>query len=330
VPQGGTNASVYLDVIEFDTESVLQTASVAAQPLDAWHLVGAAGEPAFTASWQNYGAGQPTLGFRKYPDGKVRLKGLISRLNVTTGDVFTLPVGYRPPSNAVSIRFTAPSNKGAAYVEIYSADGRVSTSAPGSFSALVASDWLDLSVVEFDTETVAAYASGIIGPSRVTALPANPVDGQECYFVADAANGVLWHLRFNAASASAYKWEFVGGSPLFTSHVGGTTSATTPATGLAGPSIVVPLAGEYMFDHAADLFASTAVAVIADLFINAVIANLRMGIARTAINTGGMSGRQIKGSVSGAGQTALIRYWTTAATANIENAEMTITPVRVG
>lgn len=47
---------------------------------------------------------------------------------------------------------------------------------------------------------------------RVTALPTSPVDGAECYFVADAVNACLWHLRYNTASA---KWEFLGGAPLY-------------------------------------------------------------------------------------------------------------------
>lgn len=77
---------------------------------------------------------------------------------------------------------------------------------------------------------------------RVTALPTTGpsgygplIDGQECYFVADGANGVIWHLRYNAPSTSAYKWEYVGGPPL---HI----STLTPgvAVPLGVPAAVVP------------------------------------------------------------------------------------------
>jgi hypothetical protein len=83
------------------------------------------------------------------------------------------------------------------------------------------------------------------GPAYVTALPASPVDGQEVYFGADPAAGVIWHLRYRAAATGAYKWEFVGGSDM---------RNVQPATGLAtssviyvagGPKLTVPLAGQY-------------------------------------------------------------------------------------
>jgi hypothetical protein len=46
----------------------------------------------------------------------------------------------------------------------------------------------------------------------VTVLPSSPLNGQECYFSPQA--GTMWHLRYNDASASPYKWEVVGGPPL--------------------------------------------------------------------------------------------------------------------
>lgn len=84
--------------------------------------------------------------------------------------------------------------------------------------------------------------------SIVTALPGSPVDGQEIYYAADAANGVIWHLRYNANSASAYKWEFLGGAPLISTILtnefftadGNFRDATT-----VGPQIIAPLAGDY-------------------------------------------------------------------------------------
>lgn len=81
----------------------------------------------------------------------------------------------------------------------------------------------------------------------VAALPANPVDGQECYYLASAANGVVWHLKYRAASASAYKWEFVGGPSLrdvVMAQESITSAAYTDLT-TVGPSITPPLAGDY-------------------------------------------------------------------------------------
>jgi hypothetical protein len=247
------NAFAFLDGIEFDTESVLQTASVAAQPLDTWHLIGGAGEPPFQNSFTNYGGGNESVGFRKYPDGRVRLKGFLRAGTVNT-TAFTLPSGYRPPTQR---RYACPGHTGSAYVisdvEIGS-DGALSI--PAAYGSLTSgTGYVDLAVIEFDTETVAAYASGFLGPPRVTALPANPVDSQECYFVADAANGILWHLRYNTGSASAYKWEVVGGNPLSAIATSGVNlAAQNTWSDLSGsPSFVAPLAGDYLVGHGCNI-----------------------------------------------------------------------------
>lgn len=99
--------------------------------------------------------------------------------------------------------------------------------------------------VWIDTDDVAPVYQG---NPLVTSLPSNPADGQEVHFLADAANGVVWHLKYRAASTSAYKWEFVGGPPLqskiMTEESTGSASAvdlTTP-----GPDVTTPRAGDYI------------------------------------------------------------------------------------
>lgn len=81
----------------------------------------------------------------------------------------------------------------------------------------------------------------------VSSLPGSPYDGQVVSYLADATNGTVWRLKYRAGSASAYKWEFVGGSALVaeiaTSE--GTASTTYTALATAGPSVTVPLAGDY-------------------------------------------------------------------------------------
>lgn len=97
-----------------------------------------------------------------------------------------------------------------------------------------------------------AGAGAALAPEHVTALPPNPYDGQEVYFSADPTNGVNWHLRYRAASASAYKWEFVGGPPLTaqedTDRDTGSTTFVELGTALR---ITAPLAGDYMAWHTA-------------------------------------------------------------------------------
>jgi hypothetical protein len=92
--------------------------------------------------------------------------------------------------------------------------------------------------------------------SFVSTLPSSPYDGQECYYLADAAAGIVWHLRYRAASTSAYKWEMLGGAPLRGADLGNggdptaagesTTSAAFVDLATLGPDVTVPLAGEYL------------------------------------------------------------------------------------
>jgi hypothetical protein len=83
-------------------------------------------------------------------------------------------------------------------------------------------------------------------PPLVTSLPGSPVDGQEVYYLADDANGIIWHLRYRAARADAYKWEYVGGPPM--------AAAVSPQAGVSGnfgatgdilPNIQLPMLAGY-------------------------------------------------------------------------------------
>lgn len=92
-----------------------------------------------------------------------------------------------------------------------------------------------------------------VTPAQFAAL--TPVDGLEVYLIADATNGVIWHLRYNASSSSAYKWEFVGGGTLSTSVMPyeNCTSGSYSDLTTAGPGITVPLAGDYVYSLSADI-----------------------------------------------------------------------------
>lgn len=67
------------------------------KPDEAWHEVGAPGEPAFVNGWDNFNPdAYNTLGFYKDARGIVHLKGFISRSSTTGNTIFSLPPGYRP------------------------------------------------------------------------------------------------------------------------------------------------------------------------------------------------------------------------------------------
>lgn len=97
-------------------------------------------------------------------------------------------------------------------------------------------------------------------PQFVTTLPASPIDGTEVYYQADSTNGVIWHLRYRAASASAFKWEFVGGGTLATyafTQVSATAAYSSAGTWVdigAAISLTAPLAGEYAAEAGATTY----------------------------------------------------------------------------
>lgn len=149
---------VNLSGIEFDTESVSSVTSVVAQPMEPWHTVGAVGEPVFQNSWVNYGGAEATAGFRKYPDGRVRLRGTIK--NGTAAAAFTLPPGYRPPTN---LYFPITTNSGAGTVY-----GNVTIGADGSVGmSQTATLWASLADIEFDTETVNNWTPASLPPNII-------------------------------------------------------------------------------------------------------------------------------------------------------------------
>jgi hypothetical protein len=96
-------------------------------------------------------------------------------------------------------------------------------------------------------------------PPWVTALPTTgpsggPLqDGQECYYLADAATGTVWHLKYRAAEAGSFKWYYVGGMGLLKTVDTAESTSSLAYTDLAtvGPSITTPLAGDYEMEMSA-------------------------------------------------------------------------------
>lgn len=103
----------------------------------------------------------------------------------------------------------------------------------------------------------------LAGWEIVTALPTTPIDKQTCFFqtAAMATDGAVWMLRYNQASVSAYKWEFIGGGPLraVVETAQTTNSATYTDLATVGPSVTLPLDGDYLLDYGGNvLFAGNA------------------------------------------------------------------------
>ncbi len=82
----------------------------ALSPGEAWHMVGAPGEPAFQNGWGNLGTpGNEAAGFFKDHEGIVHLKGTLKPGG--TSLIFQLPQGFRPASGKL-IRVAATCSGG--------------------------------------------------------------------------------------------------------------------------------------------------------------------------------------------------------------------------
>jgi microcystin-dependent protein len=124
--------------------------------MDKWHQVGQPGEPAFLNAWVNYGGTYAPAQFRKYPDGTVRIRGLV-QAGASSTAVFTLPPGYRPQTGQQIINATDINAEVHSRLEIYP-DGTVILIwvAPGG------SGYASINC-NFDTDTVTNYAVGTRG-----------------------------------------------------------------------------------------------------------------------------------------------------------------------
>src|SRR4029077_5410423 len=81
-----------------------------------------------------------------------------------------------------------------------------------------------------------------------TTLPANAYDGQEAVLVDSTTNPTYqWRFRYNAASTSAYKWEFIGGTSVVRRVTAQESTGSTSPVDLTtvGPQVTVLRAGDY-------------------------------------------------------------------------------------
>lgn len=87
-------------------------------------------------------------------------------------------------------------------------------------------------------------------PTYATTLPASPVDGQEVILVDSlTAPTRTWRCRYNAQqTATAYKWEVLGGTPILGWSQGQVTVGQANAwINVVATAITIPIEGSYLF-----------------------------------------------------------------------------------
>jgi hypothetical protein len=151
------------------------------------------------------------------------------------------------------------------------ATGEVHTAAPGLTGVAAVTAGIDPIGIAVDGSTPLNRANMMKIENELTLLdgsssltntvlsatpPGSPADGQLWFFPAYA--GVVWQFRYNAGSASAYKWEFVGGPPfmIFAPDYTPPTAGTWYTDTTPGSTILVARAGEYIGSTSANLGAA--------------------------------------------------------------------------
>jgi hypothetical protein len=152
---------------------------------------------------------------------------------------------------------------------------------------------------------------GRLTSAQFTALlvAVTAVDGDTFTLIADAANGVNWRFVYVAGSASAFKWEFIGGPPIVRQDDGTvqTNSAAyaIPAAGTGAQiSAAVARAGDYEVSHYATYNMASATLASFGLTFNAAVNNLNLWqtslSSATNINLPGAGTKAMVGVTAGA------------------------------
>lgn len=184
------------------------------------------------------------------------------------------------------------------------------------------------------TSTGAALTDVSNAAAYVTSLPSSPYDGQTVVYAADATNGVMWTLRYRAASSSSYKWEVVGGtvlsSEVTTYHSTSSTTFTDLTT--SGPSVTLPLAGDYIVSIGMLAYSDTTAGYYV---MSYAIGGTAAAAADQAVLENTLVGRAypVSRTMRKTGLSAVTltsKYRTSAGTLNCSNRYLSAMPIRVG
>jgi hypothetical protein len=224
------------------------------------------------------------------------------------------------------------------------ADGSAQQAAPirNNYSAIQAAA----------NEIIAALNSGTVGqpllsagatalqwgPKTTTSTlaggpPGSPVDQDIWIATAVDANGTRWAFQYNAGSASAFKWEFIGGAPTSAEVLTSETTASTADTDLAtvGPSITLPRAGDYLYSFDVQM-ANTGVSTNVTVLKPGAAAASDDDSGNYTTAAGGHNGnasrtRRLNGAA--AGDVWKLQYRVTAGTGTFLRRNLKIWPVRI-
>ena len=152
---GTVRNATHASTADSATHATAGTATNVAAP-EAWHLVGANGEPLFQHSWQNgLNTSDEPLSFYKDRSGVVHLRGRIIN-GSPNNSIFQLPAGYRPAAGKYA-NFPAACECTGAQATIVSVEGSGIGASDGSVTmqngSLSPGNYLSLDGISFRAES---------------------------------------------------------------------------------------------------------------------------------------------------------------------------------
>jgi hypothetical protein len=167
----------------------------------------------------------------------------------------------------------------------------------------------------------------------VEALPTSEaVKNDKCSYYADKANGIFWDLIYDGEGE--YPWKYIGGAPLHAEIETdqSTTSGSYTALATAGPSLTVPLKGDYDVEISARIFGSESYGAMS-YEIGGVAPSNNDAIKNIGAVNGGVAGIRKKRKTGLAASAALVSKYlaqTAGKSVFFSDRRMTVWPVRVG
>jgi hypothetical protein len=191
--------------------------------------------------------------------------------------------------------------------------------------------WNGTTFVRSSTLALSVLANGGYG----TSLPGSPIDGQIHTLVdSTSAPTYQWTFRYNAGSASSFKWEFVGGSPAYVLVDASETTTTTSSwldLTTTGPQFIVPRAGDYIATGGATIGHTAAALVFVGIANGATTPGAPLAeLSMPAANDERIATMQTKITGMAVNDTARMRYNNqTAGTLTAKRRWISVLPIRV-
>jgi len=162
---------------------------------------------------------------------------------------------------------------------------------------------------------------------RVSSLPVAPADGTEVYY--EYASAIVWHLIYNSSTG---RWVYLGGPPISQEVTTSSTRANVAygnlAAGAAGPSITLPLAGDYLVAIGCQLACNAVAFSLMSYTIGGAAASDNDAISQAlAVNEQAYPWRERVKAIAAAATTLTAVYRSTAGTLTAANRFIRATPV---